>query len=156
MAVPNMPFDVWSKKFPVGCHFTVPRTGRLNNSPCFPFDQEVVLSKIDGEPRVWVTEVNPDGTLGESHNCGCSFWGDAVLITKNKKGIMENIVKRLKDLVLSKTDRLLRESEFEDENGKMTSMARDMMVDELVDAQWKARREDIATNLSSIKDEDKK
>jgi hypothetical protein len=74
-------------------------------------------------------------------------------ITNNNKGkgIMSSIVKKLKDLALSEEDALLREYGFEDENGKMTQQAKDMMLEEMLQNKWNKRKEDVAAGLKKIK-----
>lgn len=76
--------------------------------------------------------------------------------TIKKKSFMSNIMQKLKDLTLSETDRLLREEGFEDENGKMTPQAEDLMDEELLNERWQKRREEVAANIKKIKEQEKK
>jgi hypothetical protein len=72
----------------------------------------------------------------------------------DRKGKPMNVIKKLKDLTLSKETRILRENGLEDECG-MTSDSRQMMMDELVEERWATRREAIAADLLKIKEEEK-
>ena len=79
-----------------------------------------------------------------------------VVEEKIKETIKEmDIIKKIKDLTLSKEDRSLRENGFEDENGKPTGLALNMMNDELLAEKWSTRRTDIAKDLIKIKAEEK-
>ena len=66
-----------------------------------------------------------------------------------------NIIKQIKDLKLTKAARILREQGFEDENGKLTKLGADMMLDELLEEKWAERKMDVAKNLLEIKALDK-
>lgn len=66
-----------------------------------------------------------------------------------------NIIKQIKDLKLTKEARILREQGFEDENGKLTKLGADMMLDELLEEKWAERKMDVAKNLLEIKALDK-
>ncbi len=69
---------------------------------------------------------------------------------------MSSIVKKIKDLALSETDRSLREHGFEDESGQMTEQAENMMDEEILQERWKARREEVAQSIKTVKAEEKK
>lgn len=88
---------------------------------------------------------------------GVSYWGlnpNIPLLIKPKHSFMSDIATTLKNALLSKTDRILREHGLEDENGKITNEAGKLMVTELAEARWLERREDIAKVL--LKEEGKK
>src|SRR3990167_11288343 len=65
---------------------------------------------------------------------------------KTKKYLMSNIIQKVKDLALSKVDRVLRANELESEYG-MTENARSLMLDEVAKERWVTRREEIAKAL---------
>lgn len=73
-----------------------------------------------------------------------------------RKSFMSNIVEKIKNLKLSETDRILRKHGLEDENGRMTSEAMDLMDEELQQDRWKTRREEIAKDILAVESEDKK
>lgn len=85
---------------------------------------------------------------------GCPVYPISQFITKPKQSFMSNIATTLKNALLSKTDRILREHGLEDENGKITNEAARLMLTELAEARWLERREDIAKVL--LKEEGKK
>jgi hypothetical protein len=55
------------------------------------------------------------------------------IISNNKKNIMSNILNKVKNLTLSKNDRLLREYDFQDNCGNFTQSARDVVIEKLVE-----------------------
>lgn len=67
---------------------------------------------------------------------------------KDKKTM--NVADKIKNFLLSKEDRILRENNLEDDNGNPTTYAIDMMDDELSIERWGNRREEIAKNLLDI------
>lgn len=67
-----------------------------------------------------------------------------------------SIIKKLKDLTLSKEDRILREQGFEDENGRLSSVTSEMMHEEIIEERWSTRRIEVAKDLLTLKAEDKK
>jgi hypothetical protein len=70
-----------------------------------------------------------------------------------RKGFMTSIVDKIKNLALSATDRVLRKHNFEDENGKMTDLAREMMTQEAQEALWATRREAVSADLTKLDEE---
>ncbi len=66
-----------------------------------------------------------------------------------------SLIKKLKDLTLDADSRILRKNGFEDDNGKMTEAAEDMMDDEIMNERWKARRAEIAADLRKLEEEEK-
>lgn len=74
---------------------------------------------------------------------------------KAQKGIIMNVVDKIKNFKLTKEDRILRENGLEDEDGKMTESSIDMMDDEMIAERWATRRLQIAKDLLDIKAEEK-
>jgi hypothetical protein len=73
-----------------------------------------------------------------------------------RKSYMSSIVEKIKNLKLSETDRILRKHGFEDESGKMTEEAENLMDEEILQERWLKRREEIATDIKSVEESDKK
>lgn len=72
-----------------------------------------------------------------------------------KKTFMSQMIQKIKDLALSETDRILRKHGFEDENGKITKTTEELMLDELVTERWKTRREEVATSIKKVEENEK-
>lgn len=128
-----------------------------------------ILTNSDGTP--WV---HPDQQM----NCGCAFcYDDSFIFNEQatinniistyreqyinepkaqKKGIIMNAIDKLKNLALSKEDRILRDEGLEDSNGKITEEAKQLMAEEMRDERWATRRLEIAKDLLKIKSEEKK
>ncbi len=84
-------------------------------------------------------------------------------IYKSKQSLMDtlcgtssSIIRKIKDLVLTADDRILRKHGFEDSCGDTNGSARELMVSELVEERWKTRRADVAENLRTVEAEEKK
>lgn len=73
---------------------------------------------------------------------------------KAQKGFIMNVVDKIKNFKLTKEDRILRENGLEDEDGKMTGLAGEMMSDECVSERWATRRLEVAKDLLEIKNEE--
>ena len=69
----------------------------------------------------------------------------------NKKNIMSNILNKVKNLTLSKNDRLLREYDFQDNCGNFTQSARDVVIEKLVED----NKEYLIEVATKLKKEDK-
>lgn len=74
-------------------------------------------------------------------------------LTQKVTKTMNSIVKKIKDLKLTESDRLLRKHGFEDENGNMTSEAMDLINEELQQERWDKRRLEIAADLKLVDQE---
>lgn len=92
----------------------------------------------------------------EETNQLITFNGEGVTTPTPKKGFMSTIVQKIKDLALSETDRILRKYGLEDESRKKTETASEMMKNEMEDERWATRREDIASKLKQIDEQEKK
>lgn len=79
-----------------------------------------------------------------------------ILNQQTKKSFLMNIVDKIKFAALKPTDKILRTEGLEDENGKMTSQAEEMMATELQEERWAARREAVAADIKAVRDEEKK
>lgn len=75
---------------------------------------------------------------------------------KAQKGIFMNVIDKIKNFKLTKEDRILRENGLEDEDGKMTGLAGEMMSDEMIKERWATRRLEVAKDLLEIKNEELK
>lgn len=117
----------------------------------------VNLEKIDDEPKgVTISSDNINKTmLGMIDKMSLRSMPIYQINEPQAQNTKEmNIVKQLKDLVLNKESRILREKGFEDENGNPTELALNMMADELEEERFAARRLEIAKDLLKIKAED--
>jgi len=76
-------------------------------------------------------------------------------LTQKAKKTMNNLVSKLKDLTLTKEERILREQGLEDEHGEMTGQAISMMHEEMEKERWASRRKEIAKDLLKLKEEEK-
>ena len=74
---------------------------------------------------------------------------------KAQKGLIMNVVGKIKNFKLTKEDRILRENGLEDEDGKITECAENMMDEEIMKERWATRRLEVAKDLLDIKNEDK-
>jgi hypothetical protein len=104
------------------------------------FGREVLLS----------TTLTTSTSTSNDAFSGTVCWENKESIKQNEQ---MNIIKKIKDLALSKEDRILRENGFEDENGKATEVAFDMIYEEIVEKEWQARRADVASKLLEIKND---
>ena len=76
-------------------------------------------------------------------------------MTQKVSKTMSSIIKKIKDIKLSQEDRLLRKHGFEDEDGKMTSEAMDLMDEEIQQERWEKRRLEIAADLKLVEAQEK-
>jgi len=73
-------------------------------------------------------------------------------IQQPTKSFMSTVITTLKNLTLSKEDKILRENGFENECGKPTEDTRKAMLEELADAQWATKRAQVANQLLEEKE----
>lgn len=72
-------------------------------------------------------------------------------VSKSKGGVMSNIVKKIKDLALSKDDRLLREQGITDECGQLTEEGRQVLEQVL----FTAHKGAVVTLVQNVADAEK-
>ncbi len=72
------------------------------------------------------------------------------------QGIVTTTVARLKDLARSKEARMLLKHGFEDENGNPTKSARQFVVRQWAEDQWKGTRKALAADLIKVDELDLK
>lgn len=91
--------------------------------------------------------INPEEHMGENNH----FYYKS-LRTKTMGKILD-VVEKIKNFKLSKVDKVLRANGLEDEHGKPTQLAKDMMMDELALDRWILRAEEVAKELIAIEEE---
>jgi len=121
-------------------------------SCCYCFKPEDLIEVEEEKGEESVIPCYENGHIIYLSNNALNYYStDPGLTPEPKKGnFMTNIVKRIKDLALSETDRLLRQDGFEDKQGKMTEQARQMMREEMEEERWKANREEVAKKLKQL------
>jgi len=113
----------------------------------------------DGTPNLWWVS-SYEVIDSSTPSVPTTFWSESLLVSSlrywhlanpPKQTLMSKVTDTLKNLTLSKTDRILRENGFEDDCGNITHDTRKAMLTELATDHWKTKRDDVAKKLLAEK-----